>query len=294
MSESRHTPLASETDSREGYLASIEAAVGGAYRMQDGRDFWMDAQVAREVAVRAADGASAWMRRHEPAAHPAVASVEGASPGPWLVGDDGMSVYSRPLYKPAPFTNKDGVRHEDFMAGLVALVYGPGDGGEVPRHNPRENAALIVAAVNSCYDSAASAPETAAERDRLLAVNRDLLAALKGPDDNEPQLWAISWVETLVNHFTETHDWKADEDPASASEGVSRVLAMCKAARAAIAKAEAATTTPPRPAPARRWCQCASPAPHREAQIPGALTFCRQCGEAIEAPTAAPAAVEGK
>jgi hypothetical protein len=53
-------------DSRAAYLASIEAAVGGAYHMGDGRDFWMDGVVAREVARRAAEGVGAWARRHEP------------------------------------------------------------------------------------------------------------------------------------------------------------------------------------------------------------------------------------
>ena len=51
---------------RDVYLASIEAAVGGAYTMGDGRNFWMDGPVARGVARRAAEGVGAWVRRHEP------------------------------------------------------------------------------------------------------------------------------------------------------------------------------------------------------------------------------------
>ncbi|MCI0401295.1 MAG: hypothetical protein L0Z68_08365 [Gammaproteobacteria bacterium] len=31
---------------------AIEFAVGGAYRMDDGREFWVDATVAREIARR--------------------------------------------------------------------------------------------------------------------------------------------------------------------------------------------------------------------------------------------------
>jgi hypothetical protein len=49
--------------------------------------------------------------------------VNDPAPGPWLIDDKG-NVYSQPLYVPAPFTDKEGNRHEDHMAGLVALVYG--------------------------------------------------------------------------------------------------------------------------------------------------------------------------
>ena len=38
--------------------AAIEAEVGGAYRMQDGRTFWIDASVAREIARRAVSGSA--------------------------------------------------------------------------------------------------------------------------------------------------------------------------------------------------------------------------------------------
>lgn len=38
--------------------STIEARVGGSYEMSDGRKFWIDSPVAREIARRAVDGPS--------------------------------------------------------------------------------------------------------------------------------------------------------------------------------------------------------------------------------------------
>ena len=39
-------------------ILRIEARVGGSYEMSDGRKFWIDGPVAREIARRAVDGPS--------------------------------------------------------------------------------------------------------------------------------------------------------------------------------------------------------------------------------------------
>ncbi|MBI1689491.1 hypothetical protein D9Y22_12290 [Methylorubrum sp. DB1722] len=48
--------VASELNAGIDAATSIEARVGGAYEMPDGRKFWIDAPVAREIARRAIGG----------------------------------------------------------------------------------------------------------------------------------------------------------------------------------------------------------------------------------------------